>query len=355
MKKGCLFLLAVLVAASAGYYYLFQGTELSDNWWAPIGLGVGAAIVVANFLGIVAAIRQRQLSKRSPSEWRDGDKIVVSGRLQPQRGSITAPFSGKSATIVHYEVSRMVKSGDSSNSQTDFSGYLMTPCTVQTKRGALRLVGFPLLAQVSAEVCTNDDAYLRAANYLQTCQFQEQSANPLKALAALNEVLADDDGDLRIDFRASRASLPEFSLDQAAATEGAESETLEDEDDREEREADQARFGAAANEVISGINQASIDPRDQQLAAALASRGYSLKETVVPSGAEVTLTGLYVSGKNQINIGSGIKYPSHGVQLGNLTSVLGRNLRRAFIGFVFWTGAFGAGNWYLLKYLGYID
>ncbi|MBX7136432.1 MAG: hypothetical protein K1X83_00510 [Oligoflexia bacterium] len=313
MKKGCAFLLLIWIAAGAGYFYFLRTTQYADRWWLPILLGLLFAIVIANLQGILLALKQRGASKKSPREWRDGELVGFSGRIQAVRSPLTAPFSGRAAVIVEYDIKHAVRSENNSTDKvSDFMGMLMTPCTVQSSRGQMKMVGFPLLSESYSEHFEEEAHYARAAKYLLTTAFKPRGKNPLTLLKELNEILTDDDGDVRAEFKASDSIISaEEDLDA----------------------------GAALN-------------RETALAQDLKDRECWLEEKIIAQGAEVTVFGSYLAKKQAINIGGGMQHLSHQIHLGKLEVVLGKQLRKSVIGSVVWLAIFGAVNWYLAKELG---
>lgn len=347
MKQGCLLLLAVLGAAFYGYRELLIGTEYESMWWIPLLLGVGAAMVVGNFQGIILALRHFRASARSQVQWKDGDLVVVSGRLQPTKNSIVAPVSGKPATIVEYEIVRYSRTSDSTTTVVDYRGCLMAPCSIQSNTGQVSVVGFPLLTQWGAETLSDIESYKRVAKFLLTAPTTIMQKSPVAAIAQLNQILKDDDGDVNANFRqASAKDIQEFA---GGANAIASSQT--DPEDHSEEEVDPPD---PEDSEIEDEEQGMPESSDPVETASyyLRSNGYNLKETIVPSGAEVTIMGTYKAQNRQVNIGSGLSKLSHGLYLGPASKVLGKNLKKSVITTLVFAAIFAAGNYFLLKQLG---
>ncbi len=331
LKTGCLFLLFLWAALSGAYFYLLQGTELEMQYWLPVVLALSVVIAIANFQGILLAISQKRASKKSPHEWRDGELIGISGQVKALRAPVIAPFSGKPCVILEYEISRTTGTGKNRTNSIDFTGMLMAPCAVHTSRGPVRLVGFPLIPQTSHERIENPADLGRAGKYLATTQFKERTKNPLALLKELNEILADDDGDLKADFRNPGAFPTELEDDY--------------DDDLDE----------SAKPPIASVAERpdELNARANLISARLSDESYTLTETLIPNGAELTVFGTYLAGRKVINIGSGLKNLKHQIHLGAIDSVLAKQFRRAIV----WTLLFGtaslAAHWYVGKLLGY--
>lgn len=336
MKKSCFLLLAALIAGFVGYYFLLRGTELDGKLWIPGLFGLGVALIFGNLQGLFLAISQRSASSKPQNQWRDGDFVAVSGRIQTLRSPIVAPFSGEAAAIVEYDVKTGGDSQGTSKSIGDYSGFLMAPCAIQTMQGSVRVVGYPLLTDLPEDIYDDEASFLRAAEYLSKCNFKEKASNPLTLLKQLNEVLEDDDGDLKVDFCAKGATihiqgaLPEITKPMVSPD--------DDESDEDDGEGDDREY-------------ASLSP-NERIAARLADSGYFLEETIIKNGAEVTAFGTYRLNKQAVDVGSGLKNISHTLKLGTVASVTGKTIRQSLIGLVIFGGMFLAGNWYVLRLIG---
>ena len=327
----------VLVGAYFGYTYLFKGTELESKVWLPILLAIGAAIVFANLLGIVQALAQGRAANKPRHEWKDGDLVAVCGPIQPMRSAVTAPFSGTAAALVEYSIKRKM-SDQSTNSISEYQGFLMTPCGIYSSQGIVRLIGFPLLSESMRTQVAREPAVLRrAAEYLASCKFMPQASNPFKALRQLTDVLSDDDGMVRADF-----------------CKGGKVHLIDDElDDSSENQPEQDSPDVEGAESISGTS--AVRDANASIAAALSDEGYVFEESVVKVGQEVTAIGSYNLSKQSIDIGSGFKNMAHSLQIGDVAQVTGRNLRRSLIATLFWGTVLAAGNWYVLKLIGMVE
>ncbi len=333
MKQGCLFLIALIGAASFGYWKLIEGTLIEDQYWLPPVLGILAAIAASNLYGIILAIRHIRASGRPQIEWKDGDLVVVSGRIQT-KGSMKAPISGRAAAIVEYEICRYDTRRSNGKTQTvkdtDYRGCLMTPCFIQTISGSIHIVGFPLLMQWSTETLEESQHYQNIADFIVSNPSTVLPKSPMAVINELKKVLKDDDGTVNANYRMDDAQ-DLLSLDDS---------DLEDAEPQED------------SVTQEGLNQKIIN--------FLKYRNYTLEETLIENGQEVTAMGSYLASKRQVNIGSGLSKLSHAIYKGNASKVLGSNLRKAIILSLIFVGIFTAANYFLLKKLGmnpdyYID
>lgn len=302
MKGSCLFLLAILLGMSGFYYWLLADTDLSDKWWIPFLLALGLSITVANIQGIFQAMRRLSSSNRHPRDWKDGELVGASGPVQALREPLKAPFSDSSCVMAEFDIKRIVSSSKSNTGRSnEIMGFLMTPCAIFTKRGQIRLVGFPLLDQTTEQVCYEDECYERAANYCATTQFKELGKSPLTILKELTQVLTDDDGDINEHFRSKDSFLsggPDALREQ---------------------------FGAGS---------------------------YELTEKVIPQGATITVFGTYNARKQAIDIGSGLSKLDHSLALASMSQVISRSFRASIIGTLIFGAITAAGHYFVLKTLG---
>lgn len=330
MKQGCLLLLVVWVGGFFGYQYLFKATEFEAMWWIPLLLGLCAAFVVGNVHGILLTLKQIRASKRPQSEWKDGDLVVLSGRIQTTRSPLVAPISGRSAVAVEYEV-KTVTSDDSGGATADYRGCLMAPCTLHSSSGQLALVGFPILTDWPSDIFGDDASYKRLGEYFIKTKFEEMPKSPMALISQLNKVLKDDDGEVKADFR--KQSVPDFATGSVSAA------TSNDDDD------------ADPDATTEAATAGSFGPADDA-AKFLSDCGYSLEETIIPNGAEVTAAGTYRAQKRQLNVGSGLTNVAHGIHKGSAQEVFGGKMRQYTIVALIFLAIFLTANYFLLTRIG---
>jgi hypothetical protein len=326
MKNSCLFMLALLFGLGGFYYWYLSGTELHDKWWIGPLLSLSVVSFFGNLQGIYFAIRQKMAAGRPETQWKDGEFVGCSGRVQALSAPIEAPFSGKKAVIVEYELKRVVRSGDSDSKVKCINGMLMTPCAVQTKRRSVKLVGFPLMANMTPEILSDETCYQNAARYILNTKFEELPANPIAIIKKLGELLADEDGDLKADFKDKK-----FYLDQAF------DEEWENEDKPE------------------GAEIVPVDPaaRQENVYKALIGDSYDLEENTIEQGQEVTVFGTYRANRQAIDIGSGLKNLQHTIQKGKLEEVIFKNLRKSIIFTIIFGGICIYSHIYVARLVGF--
>lgn len=309
MKAGCLFIIAVIVSSYFGYRELFLGTELEDHYWLPVVLGVLAGFVVANIQGIFVALKQRGVLSKPRSSWTDGEFVGISGRIQAVGTPLKSPFSDAPIVIGEYEI-KYRTTGKNNADYGVYSGFLMAPCAISSRQGSIKLVGFPLLSEISASnVYIQEQSWHSVGKYLASCKFEKRSANPLEAIKQLNAILRDDDGELRADYIKDGVSLH--------------------------------------------LNEDGEPATAEEIATELSKGPYYFEEKSIPNGAEVTAFGTYRSAKQVLDIGSGLSSISHGIKLGSAEVVTRKAIRLAIFMSIFFTVIFVGVNIFVLKNVGY--
>ncbi len=315
MKAGCLFLLAVMAGAYFGYQQLLAPTALGDKWWVPALLALGAGMFIGNIQGVFLALKQRAASNKPRSEWKDGDLVTFSGRIQSSRSPVIAPFSNTQGALVEYRIRDFQ---DESNG-VNFCGFMMNRCTVQTLQGAVNLIGYPLLQRDQYEVLDSEEEVGRAAEFLQKTTFKELSGNPLSLIPELNKMLSDKDGEVAAHFRKAGTDL----LDPMTEEERNDEEPAKD--------------------------------RTELITRRIDEDTYFLEEFVLKNGTEVTACGTFHANRQAVDIGAGLKTLSHSLRLGTAAEVTGSTLRQAVVGTIIFAAIFIAGNYFVLKEIGLIQ
>jgi hypothetical protein len=207
MKWSCGIWLAVylLLAAAIGAitYRRFPHVEAAAGA-AIIGGGV-AWLGIAYFFGIkdkyrAAALIQRGLDGDAP---RDGEKVAAIGRLSAAGQLLVSPLSRSSCIAYKYEINS--RSGD--DEITYYSGFAMTPSSIQTRQQSIRLLAWsdPKLKWVYVPA---SDGQRSAEEYIAATEFREPAIlNIRQSFSDLMAMYRDDDGTVRWDQRGVRPPL----------------------------------------------------------------------------------------------------------------------------------------------------
>lgn len=201
MLKGCGLSLLMLAALAGGYMAGFD-----QVFPRPEGLIFGGISALITFFCIGAlsnawtAYSDWSLISRADFglQLNDGCKVAVAGRIRAEGEPLKAPFSGKPCVICEYDVSRkQLGSSNSDNDQpaSDFAGFLMTPCKIQTSWGDVRLLGYPMVEEEISDNCINTSEIAAAREFLHNTQFEDRSGiKMVSVLSVFSDVWSDDDG-----------------------------------------------------------------------------------------------------------------------------------------------------------------
>jgi hypothetical protein len=211
MKRGCLIALLTWAAFSAVYWYFIHNRlNPPANLWVSIIAGFFMAIVIGVIRTAIGSAADARRVRRAlePAGFmgeqpNDGETIVVAGTIRPLGQALTAPFSHKRAVLYSYEIEH---EGPATRNQSgtvkDYSGFALTPSVIDSTRGQVKLLCFPQLENVGKEVAFGADAVANATAYIQSTQWTSMDGfNPAQIYREVKEMLTDDDGQIRKDWR----------------------------------------------------------------------------------------------------------------------------------------------------------
>jgi hypothetical protein len=327
--KGCLALLVLMVLLGVGIHAALLFTPMAGSWGLAVLVAVLVTFVLGNVWGVGLGL-QRRLALKPPGQWQDGDFVAFSGRITAGDAALEAPASGARCPIYEYKLQRTrsqrtrTTSGTSGSSTTTtaFDGMAMAPTTVVGEGFGVRLVGFPLLTSVPNQVYDDPDSLRRFAGYLLRAEIEPKPESVRGALRQLGEILADEDGIVHHDQAAASA----FDLDPFRAP------ALPPE------LAEIPELARAAEEEGSP---------EGRLVEHLFDHDFSVEETVVPEGAEVTVFGTYRASDRALDVGSGLSNIKHGLELGSAGRVTAGGIAKSLAFLLVFGGALGLLLWWL--------
>jgi len=207
--KGCLARLLLLPVMVAAMYVLLS---LRAPWPTFVFPAEGAEVAgpVAGFflwfavlflLDARRADADRRLAIRAVERGvRDGERLVAWGTLEAAGPLLKAPFSGEPCVGYVYKITH--RTPEMKGPQTDAHGFALTPCAITGPLGSLKVLAAckeEVFREVPASRLLDDDAYERAAGFLQATDFGEPSG-PLGDVARKETV--NGPGDFRHDVLA---------------------------------------------------------------------------------------------------------------------------------------------------------
>jgi hypothetical protein len=211
MKRGCVVTLLILVALLGGYWYLLHGhIEPPVLWWSVgiasffMWISTGAlrtAAMAARDASRVAS--QSSFAGFSGEEMTDGETVTIVGHVRALGTPLRAPFSDQPAVLYSYEIEHISQGPeDSTSTAKDYSGFALAPTAIDSSRGSINLLGFPLLEGFPKTTFDTDAARQNAAAYIASATFTDmQGFHPGQIYQQIRDVLTGDDGHLRKDWK----------------------------------------------------------------------------------------------------------------------------------------------------------
>jgi len=210
MKRGCFVTLLILVALIGGYWYLLHGhIEPPALWWS-VGIASFFMWISTGALR-TAAMAARDASRVSSQssfagfsgeELTDGETVTIVGRVRALGSPLRTPFSDQPAVLYSYEIEHISQDRESTSTAKDYSGFALAPTAIDSSRGSINLLGFPLLEGFPKTTLDTDTARQNAAAYIASTAFTDmQGFHPGQIYQQIRDVLTDDDGHLRKDWK----------------------------------------------------------------------------------------------------------------------------------------------------------
>lgn len=138
----------------------------------------------------------------------DGERVVACGTLVATGPLVTAPFTGTTCVSYWYQV-KHTAGGSHSGDVIDAWGYSLTPSSVETPWGSVRLLSYTEFDFPAAPM-TDAPPRLRAAEYFAATPRVPLGLDSLgTSIAAVKALMADDDGAVRGDFGGVGANFQE--------------------------------------------------------------------------------------------------------------------------------------------------
>ncbi|HVG22948.1 MAG TPA: hypothetical protein VND45_02240 [Thermoanaerobaculia bacterium] len=208
--KGCartclLWLLGWGAAAFAFHHYFIRIRDFGPPmYWAAAVAGLAVVLTFGYAWGIVAAYRERKMLVEAVAGTTlpDGKWIAISGPIHSM-APLTAPLSGRDSVAYEYKISRSERVGRSSSDVPYFEGKALTPSTIATRQGTVRLLAVPSFQDVEPENVPPSQALANAREYVMLTEFRMRSEDK----NAVDEESMDDDGQYRRDRRHSASDV----------------------------------------------------------------------------------------------------------------------------------------------------
>jgi hypothetical protein len=219
MKKGCLVALVTWAAAAGAYWYYIHTRFLPPlDWAVPVVAGLMMAIAFGNLragigsaISAVRASQQATFSGVMGERPKDGQVLTVVGHIRASGGStLEAPITKRPAILYGYDISHQSRNSDGGfHAAKDFAGFALAPSVIDSRMGPIRLLGFPNLEGFPKEEVPDPDV-ARVNEYIAATPFQDMAGfNPLALYREIKDLMTDDDGQLRKDWRMTSGEVTE--------------------------------------------------------------------------------------------------------------------------------------------------
>jgi hypothetical protein len=202
--KGCartclLWLVTWAAAAGALYVHLRPYGFLDPQifWASGIG-GLLFTMATAYAFNIETARRERRvlLDAMTGVRLEDGKWVAVSGPIRAL-SPLQSPLSGTPVVAYAYKIDERRRTSKGSSILTVYEGKAITPSTIATRHGAVRLLAVPAF-DLPWEGVSVSTARERAIEYVNATQFQT-TKTPKDKRTTLDNEWTDDDGKFRVD------------------------------------------------------------------------------------------------------------------------------------------------------------
>lgn len=202
MKKGCALLLGLWLVLTGLYAYVAwpKIQEILPTGMIAVLGGTFATMLVSSAMGLFTGARDRAALRRAMggAPFEDGRLEAVSGTVRALAAPLEAPFTGRSCVAYEYDVKQH------GADQSEFAGMALAPSAIDGPRGTARLLGWAMLDQFPAAPRQTIDR-ARGKAYLEGATFDRLGIANM--LSVLGELIAEDDGSMRKDFRIDAQSI----------------------------------------------------------------------------------------------------------------------------------------------------
>jgi hypothetical protein len=199
--RSCVLLLLGWGAAAYAFYRYFIGLRDfgSPMYWGSAVAGLLVVAAIGYVVGIGTAYRERKmlLEAMAGTPPADGQWVGISGTIH-STAPLTAPLSGERVVAYEYKIHRDERIGKSSSEVVYYEGKALTPSSIATRQGSVRLLCLPALTELEAEPIAQSEAERRAKAYVASTPFTIYDTGT-KRVTRLEEEWTEDDGQYRND------------------------------------------------------------------------------------------------------------------------------------------------------------
>ena len=198
LARSCLraFVLYVFCAIAVGIVVYHRLPVIAAVIWSSMIAGFFLWLAINYLLAIPRSVID-WWRMRAGAKPRDGKRSAIVGPIRQSGTSLHSPFTRQACVAYHYKIVSMA----GENPSTDYEGFALAPSSIATEEGQIRILAYPEL-EIPWERVTGEEAKTRARDFIDSTAFTNVRQKGIKgAMAALTELLADDDGTIRYDHR----------------------------------------------------------------------------------------------------------------------------------------------------------
>ncbi len=205
LKRSCLIIGALFIAAFAGYFYFLrsQPIDTAAVWLLSFFGSLFSLMFVGSIATAIRSFQELKIFQASTSgrPFKDGETIGISGKIRPTGFPAQSPLQKKECVLYEYEIGNQGPQG-----QKDYTGIRLVPCTIRVPQGDIKLLGFSILEHFKSS--ERDTSHLEnAQDYIATTQFEKVTlGKSINFIGDFMSAMADDDGTVRKDWQLGNAA-----------------------------------------------------------------------------------------------------------------------------------------------------
>jgi hypothetical protein len=204
--KACIVSLAIYLGIAGIYYYFLR--VIPENPLIAVGISLFLALFASAGLGVIrTAFQGKKFNKlftdaEHGAPLQDGAKTLIAGKIHLQGFPAQTPFQQKDCVMYEYDVKESATGDDSSGGKSNFTGMKMVPCSINSSRGYVKLLGFPQLDHFFYETPQEPEAIENAQRFVSSTQFEKGSLLSVgKMLSSLMDAWRDSDGSVQKNWK----------------------------------------------------------------------------------------------------------------------------------------------------------
>lgn len=234
--SACLLPLIAWAILGVGYYFFFFSLSTSPGCYiASACCSLTLIILWGGLRNILLGNELLSALKKAEAREKpvDGKITAVTGTVHPIREALTSPIFGTRCIAYDYEAVKTIsyRSNGKSHTREDkyFTGFCLTPSVIRSLSDTYKLLGFASLDDFGSDATDSaeesPEAYKHFKEYIDRTPGEDASGVKVtKAIASVEELLTDDDGSIKVDWRPNALDIPfeELELEEHAVPVGAE-------------------------------------------------------------------------------------------------------------------------------------